>query len=366
MLGPLAARSVWLVAAALALGHGARAAVAQPPAPERAPRGRSAVGDKKEALRRLAAGDRKLQRGDRLAARGKIEQAFTFFEAALADYQAAYQAYPDQQIFFPIAQAEQRLGRFVEALQHYQGLLAESRALGAELRNQVQVHLDEVRKSLAAVVLEVEPDGAAIAIDGKEVGHGPMSQPVFVEPGQHSFTVTSDGYETVEGRMDLPPGKETRKRVRLERERVAAGSGQPARAQPRGIEPDGADRPARPSKLTLWVGLGVTGALAVGGTVTGYATLSQHRQYQDESRSAAAREAARRDGRRLAGVTDILFGTALVAGGATAYYYFAVYKPRSAAADRADARGLEEEQSLRLAPLLGPRVAGLAVSGSFW
>ena len=328
-------------------------------------------GGKKEALRRLAEGDRVLKRGDRLAARGKIEQGFTYFEAALSEYQAAYEAYPDPQIFFPIAQAEQRLGRFVDALQHYQQLLAESKTLSPALRGQVQIHLDEVRKNLAAVVLEIEPEGATILIDGKEAGRSPMSQPVFVEPGQHRYSVTGDGYESVEGVLDLPSGKEMRKRIRLERAPVASDSQDRTRrrrAAPRpSARPSSRERaPHRPSAVPLWIGVGVTGALAAGAGVTGAVALSKHGQYQDQSKSQASREAARRDGKQMASVTDILLGGALVAAGVTAYYYFAIYQPSAAEADRGAAIGQEREAAVRFAPLVGGDVAGLAVSGTFW
>ncbi len=78
-------RAALLVAAIVALG-GAQPVSAQPEGGDK---------EKKEAVRRLAQGDRQLARGDKLAERGKIEEAFTRFEAALAEYEAAYEAYPD-------------------------------------------------------------------------------------------------------------------------------------------------------------------------------------------------------------------------------------------------------------------------------
>jgi tetratricopeptide (TPR) repeat protein len=366
MVGRLGARrsfgraARFIAAAAIALG-GVRAAAAQP-APDREGQRRAAPGgkeDKKEALRRLASGDKKLQRGDRLNGRGHIEQAYAQYEAALIDYQAAYHAYADPQILYPIAQAEQRLGRFLDALQHYQELLAESKALSPALREQVQIHLDEVRKNLAAVVLEIEPDGAEISVDGKSVGRSPLRQPVFLEPGQHTYRVSLEGHRTEEERVDLAAGKELRKRVRLQ-------SKAPPKKPPRRPKPPVA-RAERPSAAPVWIGVGVTGALLAGGAATGFAAVSRHNVYDDEQRSSSAREAAREDGKRFALATDILLGASLVAAGATAYYYFAIYRPRSAEANQADARaGQRERAFLRVEPVVGGGVAGLAVSGSFW
>jgi tetratricopeptide (TPR) repeat protein len=369
MLGTLGARSglrraALIVAASLALGAHARPAAAQPPADRKRP----PSGDKKEALKHLARGDRQLHRGDQLAARGKIEEAFSRFEDALKEYQAAYAAYSDPQIYYAIAQAEQRLGRFLDALQHYQGLVADPKDLSPELRSQVDIHLEEVKKNLAALVLDVDPDGAAILIDGEEKGESPMSQPLFLEPGQHSYEVTRRGWESDQGVMDLIAGKETRKRIELERIKVKVAK--PRRRDDRAARLRRARErepaPQRPSALPLWIGVGVTGALVVGGAATGLAAVSKHSQYDDQSRSLDARDKARTDGKRLAGITDVLLGGAVVGAGVTAYYYFAVYRPRAARADAADARGPERDAGLQLAPVVGGGVAGLAVSGTFW
>lgn len=342
------------VAVALAGSLVAAPAAAQGPSSER--RSRGGAGDRKEALRRLADGDRKLARGDKLAARGKIEQAFAQFEAALTDYQAAYDAYPDPQIYFPIAQAEQRLGRFVEALQHYQGLLADSKALSPQLRAQVQARLDEVRKNLAALVLDIEPPGADVLIDGKPAGRSPVTQPIFIEPGQHTYEISRSGYRAEEGKVDLLPGKEVRRRVRLRKEAGKVARRPAPRPAPRPVA-----AVERPSAVPLWIGVGLTSALVIGGTATGIGAASKHSQYEDVTLSVEARRAARTDGQRLARFADIAFGGAIVAGAATAWYYFGVYRPRSAEAGAAARR-----DALRLEPVVGPDGAGLAVSGTFW
>lgn len=347
-------RHLALAAAAwLALTSGAAGAIAQ---------GRDArSGDKKEAVRRLAAGDRKLARGDKLAARGKIEQAFAEFEAALAEYNAAYQAYADAQIFFPIAQAEQRLGRYLDALQHYQQLLAHADQLTAQVKSQVQVQLNEVKKNLAAVVLEVEPAGAVIRVDGREVARSPMSQPVFVEPGTHTLGVARSGFKTIEEKVDLAPGKELRRRIRLEQVTGTVEKKEPPVVppvvEPRPREPE----PERPSAVPVWIGVGLTGALVIGGTATGFAALSKHGQFRDDALDETAREEARRDGKQLAGITDIVLGGALVAAGVTTYYYLWVYRPRAARAERLEPDEVEgPEEALQVAPLLGDGVAGVA------
>jgi tetratricopeptide (TPR) repeat protein len=334
---------------------------------------RSAQADKDgkaKARELLQSGDRRFQRGENLQARGKIEEAFAEYERALVDYQAAFEAYSDPQIFFPIALAEQRLGRFVESLGHYRQLLEEGKGLSGELRSRVRRAIIDVKRNLAAVLLEVKPEGAAILIDGREVARSPMSQPAFVEPGQHTYAVTLEGHTPVEGKMDLLPGKEMRRRIDLERMPVVVGGQTGGTTDTTPV--DTGTQP--PSRVPLYLGLGVTGALALGGATTGILALSRHSKFRDESIDMGEREDARHSGKKLAGVTDILLGGAVVGALVTTYYYYAVYLPKARAAsgvgeddeEYEEYEEYEEEAArLQVTPVIGDGVAGVAAWGRF-
>ncbi len=322
---------------------------------------------KKKARELLVEGDKKLKRGDQLLKRGKMEDAFAEFELGLVDYQAAFESYPDPQIYFPIAQAEQRLGRFVEALQHYQQLMAEGKNITPALRDTVERQLQEIKKNLASVVLDVKQDGAVILIDGREAARTPTVAPIWVEPGQHTYAVTAKGYTPVEGKMDLLPGKELRRKVTLEPMPVVVkgGDSDTAGGGTGDLTRSSTPATAAPSRTPLWIGLGVTGALALSGSITGFAALSKHSKYRDESLTDVQREDARRDGKQLAGVTDVLLGGAVVSALVTAYYCYGVYQPRAQAAEAQGALDVEEE-ALRITPFVGDGSAGVAASVSFW
>jgi hypothetical protein len=211
-----------------------------------------------------------------------------------------------------------------------------------------------------------------------------------VEPGQHTYAVTAKGFTPVEGKMDLLPGKELRRKIVLEPMPVVVkggdteGNGEGGGA----ITKTAPSTSAPPSKTPLWIGLGVTGALAISGSITGFAALSKHSKYRDESLSDTQREDARRDGKQLAGVTDVLLGGAVVAALVTAYYYYGVYQPRAqAASDGEGSVDVEDEEgaerviprdpvsragrdhswgAFRISPFVGDGSAGVAASGSFW
>jgi hypothetical protein len=362
-----AARSLIALAVLLSLAGVARA------------QGGGGGGGKAKAVELLGSGDKKLAKGQKLYEKGDIEKALAEYEGALADYQGAYEAFPDPKIYFPIAQAEQRLGRFVDALQHYQQLLEEGKDVAGALKTQVQRELIEVKKNLAAVVLEAQPEGALVLIDGSQVAKTPMDQPVFVEPGAHTLTIKLEGFKTIDRKVDLAMGKEFRDRIVLVADGGDSGSG--GKTTGGGGVTTGAqvDRGTdRPSKALLVVGISVSSALLVAGTVTGFMALSKHGTFPDDGAGDDEREEARRDGKQLAGLTDVFLGAALVGGLVTTYYYFGVYKPGMAAAAEAEDGGgsdddeeeeeveeEEEETAWRFTPVVGDDFAGVAASGRF-
>src|SRR5690349_10522061 len=59
-----------------------------------------------------------LDQGDRLFRKGKYEEA-------LSRYQKAFEAFPSAKIYYPMAQAEENLERWVDALMHYELLVSE-------------------------------------------------------------------------------------------------------------------------------------------------------------------------------------------------------------------------------------------------
>jgi tetratricopeptide (TPR) repeat protein len=76
--------------------------------------------DKAKALRLLKEGDALLEKGDRYWASNKGDKAAAAYEEALKTYNEAYEAFNSPQIYFPIAEAEQKLYRYLEAIGHYQ------------------------------------------------------------------------------------------------------------------------------------------------------------------------------------------------------------------------------------------------------
>jgi tetratricopeptide (TPR) repeat protein len=308
--------------------------------------------DKDKARELIASGDKHLSRGDKFMERGKKAEAQESFLAALADYNAAFAAFNSPKIYFAIALAEKRLGRYIQALHHFEQLLEELEEVPENLRNEVERHVNEVKQNLGVIFFRVEPDGAAIAIDGELIGTSPLNRPHYVVPGEHEYTITKDGYRTLSDNVEVEAGDVAEDKLALQRlEQTITDTDTESPLPDRPVEA----RP--PSDTQLYVGLGVTGGLAIGATITGLLALSKHNTFEDDTADPATRDDAQSSGKTLALVTDAMIIGALAAGTYTAFYYFTVYKKGKSGAD--------EKASVSVIPAVTPTAAGLAIGGRF-
>jgi tetratricopeptide (TPR) repeat protein len=313
---------------------------------------------KKEAVRLLASGDRKLQRGDRHMERDRLGKGKKEYESALADYQAAYDSYPQPKIFFPIARAEQKLGRFLDAFRHYNQLLEEVENPSDALKTEVKKAIAQCKENLGAFDMDVKPKGATIKIDDNEIGIAPLSEPFYVSVAEHTYVITADGHTPREGKITIQAGEVYDESIVLEKIPLVVGDDddeQPILTKKK--------KTAGVNKMPLYIGLGATGGLAALATLTGVLAASKHGTFTDDTKTPAERESAKDSGKKLALTTDILFVATIGAGAFTAYYYYKVFKPEQAELEARKARNAKA--SIWWSPYASDDGAGVAVGGRF-
>ena len=116
--------------------------------------------------------------------------------------------------------------------------------------------------------------------------------------------------------------------------------------------------PAPVSKRWLWVGGGVTIALAGVATTSGILASKRHGVFTAPGSTDDERADARSSWRTLAFITDLTIGATLVAAGVTTYYYLTDYRPRA----QGKVAGPERTA---LTPWIAGDGAGVAVVGGF-
>lgn len=310
--------------------------------------------DKAKALKLLDKGDKLLTRGDRFMEQNKPDKGIAAYEEALAVYNEAYEAFNSPKIYFPIARAEQRLGRNMDAMGHYQAMLKESDNPKPELVKEVDKAIAEVRKKLVALDLTVEQNGAVVSVDGKDIGLTPLDGPHYMTPGEHKYTVTLDGHSPAEEIFDLDPGKIATRHIRLDSLRVTVED-KPKTSKPK--KPKGKGGDSAVSSKPLTISFGAAGALFIGAGFTGIAAMGKHDRFEDLSLSSDERTAAQDSGKTFRLVTDVLLVSGVLAAGYGTYYYYTKYKGSKEARKSAS--------KLQVSPYATGQGAGVALGATF-
>jgi tetratricopeptide (TPR) repeat protein len=322
---------------------------AKPPPPPEDP----AAKDRAKAF--MAAGDALMIKGDGLLKKKKLDKAREQYERALEAYQRAYDTFPSPKIYWLIGRAEQKLGKHLDALHHFQKVIAEEQNLSQELKTKIEADMDESKPQVVTLTFKVEPPGAHITVDDDEIGTAPIDEPVYIAEGKHTIAITFEGYSPFEEEVDFEAGQSSEREVTLEEIPVVVKK--PKKKKPKAVP--------TVSKGPLVAGIVVTGGLSSVALITGLMAVGKHGTFTDESADPDARESARSSGKNLALITDLLWLGAIGAGSYTAYYYYKVYKPKKARLER-ELSGQEEQPEARwLVPWADRNGGGVAWGGSF-
>lgn len=289
------------------------------------------------------------------------------YEEAYSEFRAAYAESPSWKMLGNLGIAAMKLERDGEAIEAFKKYLAEGgAALEAEEKAQMQRDLSTLTAGVVTVEISSLPPGAfvideRIAVQGPPVknSYGPLTGKLVIgmHPGQHRLSAHLDGYQDQVWMVDARSGT-SHGHVFALKEAVQAAPAAPV-AAPIEAKVEASPPPVavqiRPVPVSVYVALVATGALAVGGGVVGGLSLAKHADFEakNDGGDPAAAQDLRDSGKTLNVVTDVLLGSAIVAGGVTAVLYLS--RPATTV----------DHARVRVVPVAGPRVAGLSLSGSF-
>lgn len=215
-------------------------------------------------------GEARAESGPREQARVAFERGVALvdserWEEALVAFDESLRFYPTQTALFNRALCLGALARPADAIR----ALEEHRrqygsTVDAERRAQVDEELARLRARVGYIGIEVfGAEGAAVQLDGDDVGRSPIREPLLVNPGVHVASATAPDLGTVTERVSVTPG--ATESVVL---RFGAAAAQPEPADPGaaiaptpGPEPapvaPAAERPGRGLRIGGFVTLGV-------------------------------------------------------------------------------------------------------------
>ena len=271
-------------------------------------------------------------------------------QAARVELQRAHEASPNFKVLYNLGQVEFELHDYPAALVTFEHYLEQGGVrVPPSRRVKVEADLLKLRGRVAFIDIRVNVADADIAIDDLPVGRSPSSSHAVVSAGRRKIVVTHSGYVTETHWLDVAGGDRVALDCELREISAPRLPERPERA--RAVETRPPVQEVDPSS-TPWFGWVATGVLASGAAVSaGLAIRASQQLGQERVTLGIERDALderKRQVDRLAIVTDVLIGAALVSGSASLYFALA-------------RRGKSDVFPLRISAGLG----SFCVSGAF-
>ena len=132
------------------------------------------------------------------------------YTGAYAKFWQAYELSKDPRLLFNMAVCARNTHDYARM----QGLLARYQreagsSMAADDKADVENALATIRTLVGAVKLSVSEAGAAVLVDGQQVGTTPLADPIVLNLGKHTLSVTKGGFQSAEQALDIAGGSET-------------------------------------------------------------------------------------------------------------------------------------------------------------
>ncbi len=203
-------------------------------------------------------------------------------------YRAAWKLRKSPDVAANLGQTELELGLPDQAARHFAYALANLLpSTSREQRSALEHALAEVRAEVGLIAAELQPEGAALTLDGESVDPVYLQTGLFVAPGRHVLRATADGYLSVERVAVVAAGESLAVQLRLEQEPAPGGgpSVEPV-GEPLPRESSGASSVRRTRAAVALTG-GVLAALGYGVGVVSSVRAAQRDRDAAELRQVA-------------------------------------------------------------------------------
>lgn len=151
--------------------------------------------------------EEKLQEADNRFLRGVEFFNDGEYSAALAEFQWSYNLKPHYAVLYNIAVCYVKLGKYAEALKYFKDYIEKGGSkITPEKKKQVDDEIAYVKSLTGNLNVATNIDGAAIIIDGKEVGKTPLKESIPVSAGTHLLEVALMGYMPVKEEITIATG----------------------------------------------------------------------------------------------------------------------------------------------------------------
>ncbi|HEX2879019.1 MAG TPA: PEGA domain-containing protein, partial [Polyangiaceae bacterium] len=296
------------------------------------------------------------------------------YEQSRVAFAQAYALEPLAELLINLGHAELKTGRYVEGSRHIAKALREAE-IGLGERRAAERALETAEPYVARVKVVVNPDGAAIVIDGEDVGTSPMIYVWYLEPGEHRIRASKEGFRHDEQTVGISRGQAKTVNLTLapaNASRKVVTPGAPPKSLDSGLDAGVSDEGDR-SVVPLIVGGGLGAAGIAAGIVF---TLDAKSKREDRDvqldalqNTASANACGQNTGNAVEcasikdldkkantsqtiGIVGFAAGGAAILGGVVLYFLL----PANDESDQA---------RLTFTPVINTETAGLNLSGNF-
>jgi len=234
------------------------------------------------------------------------------FKLSLIEFRRSYEISSNYRILYNIGQVNQQLGNYTNALSALERYLREGgNEVDEARRAEVVANVALLQKRVAHIRVICNVPAPEILVDGFPVDASSVSDTITVDPGDHRLDLRKPGYQPG-GTVVALAGGDTSE-VRLNLVRVPQGTRVTLAPTPQ----------ARRNTTWLWLGWTTTAATAVGAGITGVLATMQASELADLRNSSWSTQAQRDNvgqrAKNFALASDVLAGTAVLAGAASLY-----------------------------------------------
>jgi hypothetical protein len=231
------------------------------------------------------------------------------------EFERTYELVPDYRVLYNIGQVRIQLGDYARARTALEQYLQEGAAQIPAARGEaVKNDLEMLEGRTATLMIQTNPPGAEVLLDGEVLGVTPLDKPTLMNAGDHSVEVRKAGFRTRLLRRTLA-GKDAGE-LMVELDEIPATVVTPE------VSPKQAP-PAPPRSMTpIWIGWTTTGVLAAGAAVTGILGMKAADDLDDMKErlvEPSELDSQAKKAKTFTITADALTAAAVIAGGVSLY-----------------------------------------------
>jgi len=217
----------------------------------------------------LAQGEIKIEKAKKHFDEGVRLYQSGVFSLALEEFKKSYKVRPHWELHYNIGLCYYMMGDYLNAKREFDTYLEEGKEnVKPEIAKQIQEVLQNIMTMICEILLEIDVEGAAIRIDGAEIGFSPMSSPIEVKPGEHLIEIVKEGYLPYRNLFVADKGEKRTLIVKLQKYEISKPEKEKQTVENRTVWP-------------YYTGIGFGIVFAAASLGTGILTLQKKQEYNE-------------------------------------------------------------------------------------